>query len=574
MPHLIDEKISLLLLHCTFKQLKQIHGFTIRNSLLNRSIQIPSKLLRRSTEFGHMEYAELIFPTLQGGKLHPEVFLWNQMIRGYAHNGPYEKCMHLFERMPERNLEPNRYTYPYVLKVCAELGNLREGTKIHCQVLKGGLDCILAVGSALMDFYGKLGSSSDYSEMGCIDNGRLNDAQKIFDSLVMKPVELWNRMICHCLDSGDLQSGRSLFDKMPERDVVSWNSMISGYAADGDVRTAEYLFRQMPEKNVVSWTSMTGAFANSGELRTARALFNEMPERNTVSWNAMISNYNRHGRFQDALDLFIQMQAEGVALDGFTFVSALSACAHLGALEFGKWVHFYLIKGMFQSQVIIGTALIEMYAKCGDADSAFRVFIKLFEKDVICWNVMIKSLAINGKAEDAINVFSMMMKQEFKPNSVTFTSALFACNHGGLVEKGCRIFETMKRDFGIEPKIEQYGCLIDLLSRNGRIEEAEILARGMPFEPDVVVWGSLLGGCRVKSDVELAGKVMERITELRSNESGVYALMSNIFAMEGKWLEALKAREKLDKDSIQKMAGSSSVLGIIDVGNEKISMKQ
>ncbi|XP_058083836.1 pentatricopeptide repeat-containing protein At3g29230-like [Magnolia sinica] len=565
MPSYIEEKISRLLQDCTFKQLKQIHAFSITNSLI-QTVEIPSKLLRRSTEFGRMDYAELVFSDMEGGKYYPEIFLWNHMIRGYAYNGPYEKCIYMFEKMPERRLEPNRYTYPYVLKACLELGDRREGEKIHCRVLKGGLDCVLAVSDTLLNFYIKMASCSDSFEMGHAENGRLGDARKIFDGMVMKPVELWNRMISEYVNFGEVESGRSLFDEMPQRDVVSWNSIISGYTRVGDVKAAEYLFKQMPERNVVSWTSMVGAFANSGDLRTARGLFNEMPERNTVSWNSMISNYNQCGEFQEALDLFVQMQSEDVILDGFTFVSALSACAHLGSLELGKWIHFHLMKDGFQLGVIIGTALIEMYAKCGDVDNAFRVFIKMVEKDVFCWNVMIKSLAIHGRIKDAIKIFSMIQREGFTPNSFTFTSSLFACNHGGLVEEGQRIFESMKRDFGMDPKIEHYGCLIDLLGRNGRLEEAHLLAREMPFEPDVTIWGALLGGCRVRSDIELAEKVMERIVELRSNESGVYVLLSNIYALEGQWPEALRAREKMEERKIWKKAGSSSVLEVVDVG--------
>ncbi|XP_077240230.1 pentatricopeptide repeat-containing protein At3g29230-like [Tasmannia lanceolata] len=551
MSFYVEQKISFLLENCTFKQLKQIHGLLITSSL-NQNIQIYSKFHRRSTEFGTMEYSEQLFSS-DDGILQPEIFLWNNMIRGYAYNGPYEKCIYMFDKMPQRDIIPNAYTYPFVLKVCLNLKNLIVGIKIHCQVLKSGFEDVSSIANSLLNFY--------------IGIGKMDEARKVFDGMIDKPIELWNRMISEYVDTGELEYARRVFDEIPKRDLVSWNSMISGYSKVGDIENARYLFKRMPEKNVISWTSMIRAFANSGDLTTARKLFDEMPERNIISWNSMISHYSRHGKFREALDLFVQMQLEGPTPDGYAFTSVLNACSHLGALNIGQWIHFYLIKDGFQIGEIVGTSIIEMYAKCGDIDRAFKVFIKMVKKDVFCWNVMIKSLAIHGRIEDAIRIFLMMQKKGFKPNDFTFSSTLFACSHGGMVEDGRRIFNSMKRDFGIDPKIEHYGCLIDLLSRNGQLEEAEVLAREMPFEPDIAVWGALLGGCRVRNDFKLAEKVMEKISELRSNESGVYVLLSNIYASAGRWPEALSAREKMEDEGIWKRTGCSSVLGIDEVGS-------
>lgn len=482
------------------------------------------------------------------------------MLRGYSHSGPSEKCIHLFDEMPQRGLEPNRYTYPFVLKACSDLGNERDGKKVHCRILKTGFGSVFSVSCSVFDFYMKIGSCSKFGQLGHSRIRQLGDAMRVFDEMKVKPVGLWNRMVSGYVDIGEVGYARLVFDEMPERDTVSWNSLISGYAKGGDVKNAEDLFKRMPEKNVVSWTTMIGVFANSGDFKAARRVFDEMPERNAVSWNCMISQYTQREKFREALDLFVQMQLEGVVSDGFTLVSALSACAHLGALEFGKWIHFHLIKDELHLGAKVGTALIEMYAKCGEVDKAFVIFIKMDKKDAFCWNVMIKSFAINGRFKDAIDIFSMMLKKGFKPNDFTFTSALFACNHGGLVDEGDKIFNSMKRDFGIDPKIEHYGCLIDLLGRNGQLEVALLLAREMPFEPDIAVWGALLGGCRVKRDTELAQKVMEKIVELRSNESGVYVLLSNIYALAGQWPEAQRARKKMEDERIWKKAGWSSVL--------------
>lgn len=300
------------------------------------------------------------------------------MIRGYAYNGPVDRCISMFDEMLQRGLKPNNFTYPYVLSSCSEMGCFGRGRKVHAQIMKSGFESNFIVADSLLNMYIKM---SDSFELGGVRNGKLNDARMIFNGICVKPVELWNRMISKYVSNGDVESARQLFDNMPERDVISWNSLISGYARIGDVANARYLFEQMPEKNVVTWTSMIGAYSGSGDLETAACLFEKMPCRNAVSWNAMISSYTQNGKHEKSLDLFVKMQLEGVDSDGFTFVSVLSACSNLGALEFGKWVHS-LIKDWSQLGVIVGTALMEMYAKCGDVNRAFAVFVKLGNKDV------------------------------------------------------------------------------------------------------------------------------------------------------------------------------------------------
>ncbi|KAH7557615.1 hypothetical protein JRO89_XS11G0191300 [Xanthoceras sorbifolium] len=344
-------------------------------------------------------------------------------------------------------------------------------------------------------------------DVGLVYNGKLSDARRVFDDMCVKPVELWNKMIFEYVKRDDIILARQLFDEMPERDVVSWNSMISGFAKLREIANARDFFERMPEKNVVSWTLMIGAYSDVGDLETARKFFNQMPRRNVVTWNSMISSYTQRGKFEQALDLFVQMQLEGVVSDGYTFVSVLSACSHLGDLEFGKWIH-YLIGDWYQLGVILGTALVDMYAKCGDINRAFSLFIKIGKKDVFSWNVMIKSLAIHGRTEDAIK-------------------CSFCCKKPG---------------------------------RNDQVERAELLIKDMPFEPDIAVWGALLGGCRVRNDLKLAEKVIEKATELEANEPGVYALLSNIHASVGQWQEALSAREKMEERNLYKKAGCSSVV--------------
>ncbi|XP_073012201.1 pentatricopeptide repeat-containing protein At1g09190-like [Typha latifolia] len=538
----LERLVPHLLIHCSFPQLKQIHGRLLTSSLFDFPV-LSSLLLRRATEFGSMEYAELLFSTI---RCHPHVLLYNAMIRGYSYNGPHENAIKLFGEMTQRGLMPNSFTYPYVLDACTRLEGFGFGKKLHCRVIKKGFDLIPEIGISLLNFY--------------VELDRLVDGRKIFDGLVVKSVGLWNKMISEYVHVGDIDSAQRLFDEMPERDLVSWNSMLSGCVRAMDVKGARDLFRRMPAKNVVSWTVMLRILADSGDLGGSRKLFDKMPERNVVSWNCMLSSYTRCGKFRQALDLFLQMQSERIIPDGFTLVSALSACAHLGEVEIAKWIHFNLVTDGLQLGAIVGTSLVEMYAKCGDIDRAFLIFIKMVRKDVFCWNVMIKAFATHGRINDAMKLFNLMKKEGLMLNDFTFMSILFACSHGGFVKEGQNIFDSMEREFNIKPKIEHYGCLIDLLCRSGHIEEAQKVMKEMPYKPDIAMWGALLGGYRIWDDIESAEKVMERIMHSETSEGGVYALVSNLYAASNQWNEAVSAREKMEEKRIWKSTGHSVVL--------------
>ncbi|KAL8049680.1 hypothetical protein ABFS82_06G034500 [Erythranthe guttata] len=547
-------KVVNFLQRCTYKQLKQIHAFIVTTSL-DQIPEIRLRFLRRSTEYGEMDYANLIFNQM-GGLLCTEITLWNAMVRGYAYNGPCENCLSLFDEMTVRGIKPNNFTYPYVINACSQMGSFLVGQKVHGLVVKSGFGWAFSVGNSLFDFYVKKAESLD---MGLVKIGSFDDARKMFDEVSEKTVELWNKMIGKYAITGDVTNAKELFDEMPKRDVVSWNTMISTYAKAGDVENASDLFQRAPQKNVVTWTTMLGAYAAVEDVETAHKLFEKMPARNVVSWNCMMSIYTRAGEYQQALDLFSRMQSEDVQPDSFTFVAALTACSNLSNLESGKRVHS-LIKDWPKMGVILGTVLVEMYANCGDINKALTTFTKIGHKDVFSYNVMIKSLAIHGRAGEAINIFHLMQKRGLKANDHTYSCALFACSHGGLVEKGREIFKAIEKDLAVGPKPDHYCSMIDLLCRNDRLEEAELLIEDMSSQPDIAIWGALLGGCRERGNLELAESIIRKAVELESREGGMHVLLSNIHASIGQWSNAVRAREVMEDKGIWKIRGSSSVI--------------
>lgn len=322
---------------------------------------------------------------------------------------------------------------------------------------------------------------------------------------------------------------------------------------------AHKLFDDCPHPDVVTWSAMVNGYVKCGQIGVARELFDEMPDRNAVSWSTMITAYAGVGMFREALDAFNDMQVAGVEPNHAGVVGALSACGFLGALNQGKWIHAFVERNGKELDRILGTALIDMYAKCGCIDNADQVFDKMTEKDVFAYTAMISAFSNHGKSEKAIKIFARMEEEGVKPNEVTFICVLSACGRLGLVEKGKYFFESMGRVYGIEPGVEHYGCLVDLLARAGLIEEARRLIREMSIEPDSYVLGALLNACRVHGEVDVGKEIVESLVEMGLDHSGVHVLLSNMYASSFKWEDVRKVRRVMEENKVRKEPGCSMI---------------
>ncbi|XXG55414.1 hypothetical protein AAC387_Pa03g3088 [Persea americana] len=351
-----------------------------------------------------------------------------------------------------------------------------------------------------------------------------------------------------------------------ESNVFVGNSMVNMYSVFGRMDDALKVFDEMPVRDVVTWTSVVSGYAACGELSVAREFFNQMPARNDVSWAVMIAGYVGCGRYSDALGHFHDMlQDDKTRPNEAVLVCVLSACAHLGALDQGKWIHIYIDKSRVPKSSNISTALIDMYAKCGKVEWAKQVFDNTSERDVLTWTSMISGLAMHGCGSDALQVFSKMLAEGVRPDNVTLMGVLNGCSHSGLVDEGYLVFHNMNRLWELSPRIEHYGCLIDLLGRAGRLEEAYEVVRSMPMEPDIVVWRALLSACRIHGHVDLGKCVIDHIAQLDpSSHGGGYMLLSNLYASVGRWDEVATVR-KVMNDRVESNPGCSwiEVNGVI-----------
>ncbi|KAI5683874.1 hypothetical protein M9H77_05102 [Catharanthus roseus] len=337
------------------------------------------------------------------------------------------------------------------------------------------------------------------------------------------------------------------------------NGLVHCYASCDYMGFARTLLDVRKNPDVITWTAVVNGYVKSGDIGLARELFDQMPEKNAVSWSAMMNGYLQFGHFKKALDLFNDMQVAGVQPNHAAIVGALSACGFLGALDHGRWIHAYVNRNRFTLDRVLGTALVDMYAKCGIIEMACHVFEKMSSRDVFTYTSLISGLANHDLSGKAIEVFKRMLNEGIKPNEVTFICILNACSRMGLVEEGLRIFENMKRVYEIEPAVEHFGCLVDLLGRAGMLELAKEVVRTMPMEPDSYVLGALLNACRVHGEINLGEEIVKILADHCLDHDGVHVLLSNIYATVKKWDYVETVRKGMDKKKAKKEPGCSLI---------------
>ncbi|KAM7253417.1 hypothetical protein ACFE04_026035 [Oxalis oulophora] len=339
------------------------------------------------------------------------------------------------------------------------------------------------------------------------------------------------------------------------------NGLLHFYAYCGFIDCARKLFdlSVVGCKDVVTWTALINGYLKCGKIEVARELFDEMPVKNDVSWSSMINGYVQCGEFKEALELFSLMQGLGFRPNHAGIVGGLTACAFLGALDLGRWIHMYIDRNRMDLDRVLGTALIDMYAKCGCIETACRVFDKMKDKDVFAFTSLISGLANHGKSKQAIELFQRMQNEAVKPNEVTFICILSACSRTGLVHEGLEIFRSMMKIHGISPGVQHFGCLVDLLGRAGMLDEAKTLVRDMPMEPDSYVLGALLNACRVHGDTDLGEETVESLVEQCLDHDGVHVLLSNIYASAHEWGSVVKVRSGMKEKKVKKVPGCSLV---------------
>ncbi|XP_050212312.1 pentatricopeptide repeat-containing protein At5g42450, mitochondrial [Mercurialis annua] len=340
--------------------------------------------------------------------------------------------------------------------------------------------------------------------------------------------------------------------------VFVGSAMLNYYAKLCSIEEARIAFDDIRNPNVVSYTTLIHGYLKKGRSVDALRLFKEMPERNVVSWNAVIGGFSQMGHNEEAVDLFVEMLREGFVPDQSTFPCLITAASNIASLGIGKSFHAWVVKSLCSSNVFIGNSLVSFYAKCGSMEDSLLVFDELPDRNIVSWNAVICGFAQNGRGEDAVIFFERMrVAARLRPNSVTLLGLLWACNHAGLVEKGYSYFNQIRVEEPGMLKPEHYACMVDLLSRFGRLNEAARFLHDLPFDPGIGFWKALLGGCHIHSNTELSDLVAQKIIALDPEDVSSYVMLSNAYSAAGKWQNVSAIRREMKEKGLKRIPGCS-----------------
>ncbi|MQL75886.1 hypothetical protein Taro_008273 [Colocasia esculenta] len=475
----------------------------------------------------------------------PALSLFNRAIRAFSASPSAAPCsLRLYLHMTRRCISPDNFTIPFLLNCCAALSYLATGGEVHSRAMKTGYMGFLPVPNALIDMYGKCGA--------------LKFARRLFDEMPVRDVVSYNALLgAHAKMGEEMASVRRVFDTMPQRNAISWNAMIVGYVNGGDLNSARACFNAMPVRNVVSWTTMLVGYTRHNLVKEARLIFDRMPERNLVSWTAMITGYAQNSRPGEALSLFHAMERAGVNPDAVTMTGVISAVAQLGSVDLANWVGACVERSGIDRNQHVLTALADMHAKCGNADEACRCFQQIPSPDSVSYSALINGLASHGHGLKALDFFTRMQAEGVEPDRITFVGVLNACSHAGLVDEGLNFWNQMVGHYGIEAGCDHYACMVDMLGRAGRLEEAHGLVESMPMKPYAGALGALLSACRTYDNAEIAEAVVARLFELEPENTGNYLLLWSIYAARQQWADAARVRRAMAERGIKKLPGFS-----------------
>ncbi|KAK9146514.1 hypothetical protein Sjap_006417 [Stephania japonica] len=559
---------------------KQILAQMIRAHLTGQTFPM-SRLLVFSA-ISHPENLDMAILLFNHFTPRPNLFIYNSLISALSFSST--QSFGLYCAMLRSYIYPDEHTFLSLLKA---VSSLSHGKQIHGHAVVMGLSSYSYLLNSLIKMY--------------LGNEEIVFAHQVFEQMPKRDVVSFNIMISwyskegysleaiamfhkmvdtglqsddftmvgllmSCGRLGDTHLGKSIHAWIERRKLgsSSWNSILFNalldmYAKCEDMQSAIRIFNMCKEKDIVTWNTIVAGYARIGELKAAHGLFDKMSCRDLVSWNSLIAGYAQNQNLLASRNLFKDMIADGFEPDNSTIVSLVSATAEIGALDQGRWLHGWIVRAHIKLDAFLGSALLDMYCKCGTVERAYMVFNCITEKDVTAWTAMIAGFAFHGYGIKASALF-WKMQDYVMPNSVTFIAVLTAFSHSGMVDEGLKLFNSMKASYGIEPLVEHYGCLVDLLARAGRLSEAKDVIENMPMKPSRSIWGSMLNVCKVHGNIELAEIALAELSKLEPDKEGSYILLSNMYSACGRWNCSSKIRKKMEFHGLKKTVGCSSLV--------------
>ncbi|XP_057487293.1 pentatricopeptide repeat-containing protein At1g03540-like [Actinidia eriantha] len=477
-----------------------------------------------------------------------DVVSWTSMISGYIRVGKPRNSIGLFSEMLDFGVEPNGFTLSALIKACSEIGDVNIGRCFHGVVFRRGFDLNYVIASALIDMYGR--------------NYESGDARQVFDELLEPDAICWTSVISALTRNDSFEDALGFFYSMQRiyglsPDEFTFGTVLTACGNLGWLRQGKEVHAKVIMAgifgNVVVESSLVDMYGKCRLVDESQRVFDRMTLRNSVSCCALLGGYCQRGDFDTVIELFRELDEVNL----YSFGTVLRACAGLAAVRQGKEVHCQYLRRGGWSDVIVESALVDLYAKCGCIDFAYRIFVQMPVRNLITWNSMICGFAQNGRAGEALRMFDEMVKEGINPDYISFIGVLFACSHTGLVDQGRGHFTSMTEQYRIKAGIEHYNCMVDLLGRSGQIEEAEYLINSAEFKDDSSLWAALLGACSTSTNSVVAERIAKKMMELEPDYHLSYVLLANVYRAVGRWSDALKIWRLMQGRGVKKMPGKS-----------------
>ena len=534
---------------------RAVHGLTVRREI-GSHLSVTNSLIDMYSKCKDVKMAEQLFKAIPGRDL----VSWNAMISGYSQNGHSREAQYLFKQLLQSYSQFSLSTLLAILPSCDSSEFLQFGKSIHCwQTKLGFANNTLAVNSLMLMY------------VNCGDLLACFSLLQTVSAAAAADIDSWNTAIAGCTQNGHFWEALKAFNIMREDPIVVCHDSVTLFNLISACGNLELVFeggtlhglalKTSLESDIRVQNALITMYGRCGEIENARTIFRLSCSRNLYSWNCMISAFSQNKDGRKALELFRHIEFEP---NEITIVGILSACTQLGLLRHGKQIHSHVIRFGFQGNSFVSAALLDMYSNCGRLDTAIQIFRSSPEpeRSVAAWNSMISAFGFHSNGRKAIELFHEMWESGTRPTKSTFISLLSACSHTGLVNEGVRYYNNMWELFDVEAETEHHVCMVDMLGRAGRLDEAYEFIRQIPTRPEPGVWGALLSACKYHGDLKMGREVAELLFELEPDNVGYYISLSNMYVAAGRWKDAVELRRMVEDKGLKKPAAYS----LIDVG--------
>ncbi|KNA05920.1 hypothetical protein SOVF_185860 [Spinacia oleracea] len=528
---------------CRFGE--SVHGYAIKICFDSNDF-VGSSLIGLYSKYGELGNARLVFDRL--GTM--DVVVWNTMISVYAQNGYEEEAIGLFLDMEIRGLTPNYTTFSAVVDASSVMPDETLGRKLHAKSLKFGFLSDVYLGTAIVDMYSKFLI--------------MPNAERAFSEMVKKNVISYNALITGYGLIGDHENALKRYTLLRlqgmKPDACTFIGLLTSSTSRAFVVGEQVHSDSIKlglDRDVLVRNSIVNFYSKCGRVDSAIKAFETTQGSDIVSWTAIISGLVQNNEHTKALEMFCEMHKLSEKADEFSSSSVIKAVASLAAVAEGRYLHGYVLKVGLNHHIFVGSALIDMYSKCGIVEDAYKLFSEMPEKNVVSWNAMITGYAQSCLSDEALHLFNEMLRCGILPTSATFVGVLLACCHAGLVQEGRRYHKLMENYYGISPSVEHYSCMVNLLGHAGYVSEAEEFLLSSPFKEDYGIWKSLLTSCEAHRDFDVAARVAEYCLHLKPNDSSTYTILSNIYATKKLWSEVERTRDSMRVADVVKEPGCS-----------------